>query len=87
MVKRKLDFRLSDAAALGAALAAAFPGAERNVLDGEKYLWEDSWVQVRASGTEPIVRIIAEAPTRERAEALAARACEAALTSQAAGAR
>jgi phosphomannomutase len=86
MVKRKLDFRLSDARALGAALAAAFPGAERNVLDGEKYLWEDSWVQVRASGTEPIVRIIAEAPTLERAEALAARACEAALASQAAGA-
>lgn len=86
MVKRKLDVRLSDAPALGAALAAAFPGSERNLLDGEKYLWEDSWVQVRASGTEPIVRIIAEAPTLERAEALAARACEAALASQASGA-
>jgi phosphomannomutase len=87
MVKRKLDLRIGDAGALGSALAAAFPDAERNLLDGEKYLWEDSWVQVRASGTEPIVRVIAEAPTRERAEGLAARACEAAARSQAAPAR
>ncbi len=87
MVKRKLDFRLADGPALGAALAAAFPDAERNVLDGEKYLWEDSWVQVRASGTEPIVRIIAEAPTREQAEALVARASEAVERSRAARTR
>ncbi len=87
MVKRKLEFRPPDGALLGAALAAAFPDAERNVLDGEKYLWEDSWVQVRASGTEPIVRIIAEAPTKERAEALAARACEAVQRTREARAR
>ena len=78
MVKRKLDLRLEDPAALGDALAAEFPDGERNVLDGEKYLWEDGWVQVRASGTEPIVRVIAEARTREQAEALAARALRAA---------
>ena len=78
MVKRKLDLRLSDPAALGAALRAEFPDGERNVLDGEKYLWEDGWVQVRASGTEPIVRVIAEARTSEKAESLAARALRAA---------
>ena len=87
MVKRKLDLRIADAASLGAALRDAFPAAERNVLDGEKFVWEDSWVQVRASGTEPIVRVIAEAPTRERADALAARACEAVTRSQAAAPR
>jgi phosphomannomutase len=74
MLKRKLDLRLPDATALAAALTREFPDAERNVLDGEKYVWEDGWVQVRPSGTEPIVRIIAEAGNRERAEALITRA-------------
>ncbi len=82
MVKRKLDLRIQDAAALELALRDAFPDGDRNTLDGEKYLWEDGWVQVRASGTEPIVRILAEARTQDRAEALAARAAEAAARSQ-----
>jgi len=82
MVKRKLELRIQDSASLHEALSRAFPDGERNVLDGEKYLWEDCWVQVRASGTEPIVRILAEAPTRERAESLASRATEAVERSQ-----
>jgi len=82
MVKRKLDVKLEDPGALQDALARAFPDGERNVLDGEKYLWEDCWVQVRASGTEPIVRILAEARTREEAESLADRAGEAVERSQ-----
>ena len=77
MLKRKIDLRLADPAALAAALTREFQDAERNVLDGEKYVWEDGWVQVRPSGTEPIIRIIAEAGTRERAEALASRAAAA----------
>ena len=32
--------------------------------------WPDRWVHVRPSGTEPIVRVIAEAPTRSAAEEL-----------------
>jgi phosphomannomutase len=84
MVKRKLELRLDDPAALSQALAREFPDAERNLLDGEKYLWEDGWVQVRPSGTEPVVRIIAEAKTRDRAEALAARAQTATERSQSA---
>jgi len=77
MLKRKIDLRLGDPAALAAALTREFQEAERNVLDGEKYVWEDGWVQVRPSGTEPVIRIIAEAGTRERAEALASRAAAA----------
>jgi len=86
MVKRKLDLRIQDAAALEVSLRDAFPDGERNTLDGEKYLWEDGWVQVRASGTEPVVRILAEARTQERADALAARAADAAAKSQPAAA-
>ena len=82
MVKRKLDLRLEDTEALSEALRREFPDGERNVLDGEKYVWEDSWVQVRASGTEPIVRILAEARSREDAEALASRAGQAIERSQ-----
>lgn len=82
MVKRKVDLRIQDAAALEVSLRDAFPDGERNTLDGEKYLWEDGWVQVRASGTEPIVRILAEARTQDRADALAARAAEAVSQSQ-----
>ncbi|HZE19161.1 MAG TPA: phosphoglucosamine mutase, partial [Candidatus Angelobacter sp.] len=83
MVKRKLDLQLEDLDSLQEALSRAFPDGERNVLDGVKYLWEDSWVQVRASGTEPIVRVLAEARTRTRAESLADRAVEAVERSQA----
>lgn len=83
MVKRKLDLKLEDLDSLQEALSRAFPDGERNVLDGVKYLWEDSWVQVRASGTEPIVRVLAEAQTRARAESLADRAVEAVERSQA----
>jgi phosphomannomutase len=83
MVKRKLDLRIEDPEALREELARAFPDGERNVLDGEKYLWEDCWVQVRASGTEPVVRILTEARSQEHAESLAERAGRAVQRSQA----
>lgn len=38
--------------------------------DGIKLLWDDHWVHIRPSGTEPILRVIAEAKTPERAEQL-----------------
>jgi phosphomannomutase len=41
-----------------------------NDLDGIRIDWPDRWVQVRPSGTEPIIRIIAEAATPAEAERL-----------------
>lgn len=41
-----------------------------NTEDGIRIDFEDSWVQLRASNTEPIIRIIAEAPTEEESWAL-----------------
>ncbi len=41
--------------------------------DGIKIIYPKSWVQLRASNTEPIVRVIAEAPAREEAEELSQR--------------
>lgn len=42
--------------------------------DGLRLAWPDDgrWVHVRPSGTEPVVRVMAEAPVREEAEELAA---------------
>lgn len=58
-------------------LDSMFPDAERDVHDGLRLGWPDRWLHVRPSGTEPIVRLIAEAPTLVEAEALIARAREA----------
>jgi phosphoglucomutase len=42
-------------------------------MDGVKLILEDgSWVLLRVSGTEPVVRLYAEAATPERLDALTA---------------
>jgi phosphomannomutase len=56
--------------ALYAALRHRFPDATVDERDGLRLAWRDRWVHVRPSGTEPIVRYIAEAPTPADAEAL-----------------
>jgi hypothetical protein len=56
--------------AVYAALKAAFPDAEADTQDGLRLSWADKWVHMRPSGTEPIVRVIAEAPTMDGAKAL-----------------
>ncbi|HEX7547250.1 MAG TPA: phosphoglucosamine mutase [Gemmatimonadaceae bacterium] len=53
-----------------AALRSAFPDAEVDTQDGLRLGWPDRWVHVRPSGTEPVVRVIAEAPTRADAQQL-----------------
>ena len=52
------------------ALRARFPDGKVDTTDGLRLAWADRWVHVRPSGTEPIVRFIAEAPTATEAEAL-----------------
>jgi phosphomannomutase len=47
-----------------------FPGAKLDRSDGLKVVLQDAWVHVRASNTEPILRIAAEARTDERADQL-----------------
>ncbi|HEU5357501.1 MAG TPA: hypothetical protein VFU45_00170, partial [Gemmatimonadales bacterium] len=51
-------------------LRRRFPEAAADTRDGLRLAWADRWVHARPSGTEPIVRFIAEAPTRADAEAL-----------------
>jgi phosphomannomutase len=47
-----------------------FPDAVADERDGLRLSWHDRWLHVRPSGTEPIVRLIAEAPTAADAQAL-----------------
>jgi phosphomannomutase len=53
-------------------LRQRFSDAGADDRDGLRLAWADRWVHVRPSGTEPIVRFIAEAPTQGDAEALVA---------------
>ncbi|WP_336035967.1 phosphoglucosamine mutase [Halobacterium yunchengense] len=45
--------------------------ADRTTIDGYRLDYGDAWVLVRPSGTEPVVRIYAEAAERDRAQTLA----------------
>lgn len=74
IVKDKLDRPAAPLDTVYAALRAALPGAEIDVQDGLRLSWPDRWLHVRPSGTEPIVRVIAEAPTAEEASSLIATA-------------
>ena len=57
-------------------LRSRFAEAQADDRDGLRLAWKDRWLHVRPSGTEPIVRLIAEAPTAADAEALIATARE-----------
>jgi phosphomannomutase len=54
-------------------LPSLFPGARVDTQDGLKIDGPDYWVHVRASNTEPLVRIIAEGRTHAQAEETAGR--------------
>ncbi|MEM6391182.1 MAG: phosphoglucosamine mutase [Planctomycetota bacterium] len=77
MVKTKVVAEPELIARLGEVLPKAFPEASADTQDGVRLDWPDRWVHVRASNTEPIVRLIAEARDRAQAEALVTSAREA----------
>jgi phosphomannomutase len=75
IVKAKAP-RGADPQAMYDRLRARFPDASADELDGLRLAWPDRWLHVRPSGTEPIVRMIAEAPSADAADALVAAARE-----------
>jgi len=73
IVKKKIE--LSDSALIDRILGEmknVFANEDINDIDGVKISFEEkrSWVHLRRSNTEPIIRIYSEAPTQEEAEAL-----------------
>ncbi len=70
IVKDKYTVTREKLPALNATLEKRWPEAKPNRVDGLRLDWADRWVHVRASNTEPIVRVIAEAPRANDARQL-----------------
>ena len=70
IIKDKYEVDRAGLPALFSALQTRWPDARANLLDGLRLDWNDRWVHVRPSNTEPIVRVIAEAPAAEAAREL-----------------
>jgi len=46
--------------------ASGFGAVSVNTLDGVRMEFADSWMLIRSSGTEPVIRVLAESPSAER---------------------
>ena len=73
IVKAKAP-RAADLKQVYEGLVAQFSDAALDRQDGLRLAWPDRWLHVRPSGTEPIVRLIAEGPDRDVAQGLVAAA-------------
>jgi phosphomannomutase len=67
LVKDKVPLGEKDPAAVFAAVRSRFDEARLDERDGLHLSWEDGWVHVRASNTEPILRVMAESADSEAA--------------------
>jgi phosphomannomutase len=70
IVKNKAAVTREQLPGLYLALTSHWPEAKLDRLDGLRLDWQDRWVHIRPSNTEPIVRVIAEAPQLDQAQAL-----------------
>lgn len=57
-------------------IANAFPDSKSDKLDGLTLYFDNSWVNVRPSNTEPLLRLNAEAKTKEQLDKLVSRVTE-----------
>ena len=73
IIKRKVTLPAERIAAVLDGLAKKYAGEKVDRSDGVRVDFPRSWALVRASNTEPIVRIIVEAPDRTAAEELCGR--------------
>jgi len=73
MVKDKLPLPNVAPEHLLAELSTSYDAEQTSTIDGLKIDFDDEWVHMRPSNTEPILRVYAEAPTPARAQELADR--------------
>ncbi len=77
MSKQKIQLTPGlDVDAILAAMAKRYENEEVNTIDGVKVDFEKSWVHLRKSNTEPIIRIYTEAGSQQAADELAQRVME-----------
>jgi phosphomannomutase len=70
MLKTKIECPAARGREIIRALKTEAPAARASLEDGLRLDWDDRWVHLRASNTEPVMRIIAEARTPDAAQAL-----------------
>jgi len=72
MSKQKIDLpKGTDVKAILEKVKTQYAAQPVNTADGVKIEFDKSWVHLRSSNTEPIIRVYAEASTTEKADALA----------------
>lgn len=62
----EINLSVENKPAAVARVTEAFAGGQIDDLDGLTMMWDDEWFNVRASNTEPVLRINVEADTDER---------------------
>ena len=67
IVKMKIGLTGEDPRSVLRLVADHYADRSPDLTDGVKVDWSDRWVHVRPSNTEPVIRVIAEAPTQEEA--------------------
>ena len=71
MDKKKIDTPSQDVADAVLDLAlTAFANDDLDTTDGVKRVWDDKWVNIRKSGTEPAIRVFSEARSIQEAKNL-----------------
>lgn len=76
MAKKKIAIGNNDPDIILTALKVKFAKEDCNTEDGLKISFADSWVHMRKSNTEPILRVYSEAPDSEAADMLGERFLE-----------
>ncbi len=77
MSKKKIELTPGiDVDAILKKMEGNYQKEETNTIDGLKVDFENSWVHMRKSNTEPIIRVYTEAPSQKEADALAEKIME-----------
>lgn len=70
------NFEVADKAGTIARLKEAFQDGEQDELDGLTVNYPDFWFNMRVSNTEPVIRLNAEAKTKEQLDELVTKVTE-----------
>ncbi len=67
------NFKVADKVSAIARITEAFSDSKQDQLDGLTVWFEDAWLNIRPSNTEPILRLNAEANSQQRLDSLVAK--------------
>ena len=70
MIKEKVDIPNINVSSFYTYLSNIYNKSQKDTTDGLKLLWQDKWLHIRSSNTEPVIRIIAESKNLETTKKL-----------------